>query len=155
MPSIFIESALAVQEYEEDKPAKHSRGSRKDDFAHAAATPLPKDPADETDAGDEHEEANKHAKAALKRRKAGHAAQKGGNSDMHGPSPDATHPVHKVLLLPPMRTHGIPHIVLRTLCCTYKAAKSVPHAAPFVIRMTDSSPACCRRALAERRQPRL
>ena len=116
MPSKLMRSALPVQEYEEEKPAKHNRGSSKDDLAHAAATPLPKDPADEQDAGDEHEGADENAKAAPKRRKAGRAAQKGGGSDMHAPSRDATHPVRKVLLLPCMRTHDTPHIILHTTC---------------------------------------
>ena len=117
MPSKLMRSALPVQEYEDEKPAKHNRGSRKDDLAHAAATPLPKDPADEQDTGDEHEGANEHAKAAPKRRKAGHAAQKGRSSDMHAPSHDAAHPVRKVLLLPYMRMCGnLQAITLDTWC---------------------------------------
>ena len=115
MPSNLMRSALSVQEYEDEKPAKHKRGSRKDDLANAAATPLPKEPADEKDAGDDHEQADGHAKATNKRRKAGHAAQKGGSSDMHAPSHDASHPVRKVLLSPCACTHGNPHVPLHTL----------------------------------------
>lgn len=102
MPSNLMRSALSVQEYEDEKPAKHKRGSRKDDLANAAATPLPKEPADEKDAGDDHEQAV-------------HAAQKGGSSDMHAPSHDASHPVRKVLLSPCACTHGNPHVPLHTL----------------------------------------
>ena len=116
MPSKLMRSALPVQEYEDEKPAKHNRGSRKDDLANAAATPLPEDPAEEKDAGDEHAQADEHAKAAPKRRKAGHAAQKRGSSDLHAPSHDATHPVRKVLLLPCARAHGNPHVPPHTLC---------------------------------------
>ena len=134
MPSKLTKSALPVQEYEEEKPAKHNRGSRKDDLAHAAAQPLPEDPADEKDANDEQEEADERAKAAPRRRKAGHAAQKGGSSDTHAPSHDATHPVRKVLLLPCMRTHGAhpyfpAHMRLMLLCYIDKAAKSITCAA--------------------------
>ncbi|CAK0783770.1 hypothetical protein CVIRNUC_006970 [Coccomyxa viridis] len=93
--STRVRKPAIKEEYEDEKPAKHKRGSRKDDLANAAATPLPKEPADEKDAGDDHEQADGHAKATNKRRKAVHAAQKGGSSDMHAPSHDASHPVRK------------------------------------------------------------
>ena len=95
-----------MQEYEEEKPAKHDRGSRKDDLVQAAATPLPGDPANEEDDADEYKRASKHAEAATKGRKAGQAVQKGGSSDIHAQSPDVTHSVRKVLLLPCKHTLG-------------------------------------------------
>ncbi len=94
---------MTVQDFEETKPSRSSRAAKKDDFAQAAATPLPGEAKTEEDDEDEDDEdADMHAQPA----KAGSKAHKAKQPAQHGVEDDepaeghAQPPTHTVQLSP-------------------------------------------------------
>ena len=71
-----VRETLCVQDYEEPKPSRSSKTTKKDDLAKAAATPLPKEARTEQEAQeDDEEDADLHAKPAKGGKKSHKAPQ--------------------------------------------------------------------------------
>lgn len=92
-----------MQDYEEAQPSRSSKAAKKDEFAQAAATPLPKEARTELAAQKEEEEdADMHAKPAKAGKKA-HKAYQPTQEDPEDAEPAVGHaepPAHTVQFPP-------------------------------------------------------
>ena len=91
-----------MQDFEETKPSRSSKAAKKDDFAQAAATPLPRDFKEEEEEDEDEEDADTHAKPAK-----AHKAKQPAHQDLEDDEPAEGHaqpPAHTVQFQPCMRT---------------------------------------------------